>query len=281
MNHRTHSGSTVVSNANSNASPPFRGPTHGKSKLQHPLVTRRATKPTDFDAIQSIPFDCEDQSSAEAAAVSTVFKKLSTYFSSAPKTLSDSPSEQSSSKISRRSAAFDDHDLGAARSSSPAKSPSCNGDNNAARSKQCITDCDTGKHDSAAPPAAAEGVHAIASLSSRNVRRQNTISSSASAVKMASGDKRDVDKCDAIYDNSNSRNHNNHNSNRSDNVLKIIIDKVDFEVNERAPNAVPLTRPSKRAQKADAAAASLPSSAVAAVAAGESFTLPRVTLRQR
>lgn len=103
------------------------------------------------------------------------------------------------------------------------------------------------------------------------------------------GDKRDVDKCDAILDKNNKitnqkwNNNNsssNHKSGKTPNNKKS--DKIDYgggidgraAMATAAAAAATARSPNKRAQKIDG-------SGSGGTPTGESFTLPRVVLRQR
>lgn len=104
-------------------------------------------------------------------------------------------------------------------------------------------------------------------------------------MNMLCGDKRDVDKCDVENLHKNNKiitnhksNHNNvHKSGKSvsgKNHDKIDYGAIDGRASTAATVAVAKARsPNKRAQKIDGSASATP--------ATESFTLPRVVLRQR
>lgn len=99
-------------------------------------------------------------------------------------------------------------------------------------------------------------------------------------MQILCGDKRDVDKCDEILNKTNritnhKSNNNNHKSGKGLSNKKT--DKIDFGgIDGRASTAAAAKAraPNKRVQKIDGSSGTAP-------ATGESFTLPRVVLRQR
>lgn len=303
----------------------------------------RITKPTDFDAIQSIPFDDDHNhmtsiasSTAAAAAGSIdgdivtndrnahagVLKKLTSYFSSSHKTLinlntnskngcNESMSANGNTVATDQCAVFEQcnavrsslSSLSSSMSSSAASSvpptPSTSSSSLAAAATtasvpgttaQVKSNHGTSVADDAMQPQ--RMIHAMTNFNSINRNSKNSCSCSrsssslsANSMQILCGDKRDVDKCDEILNKNNKiTNHNNNNYNHKSGkgLSNKKTDKIDFGgIDGRASATTTATSvaakaraPNKRVQKIDG-------NSNVAPATGESFTLPRVVLRQR
>lgn len=301
----------------------------------------RATKPTDFDAIQSIPFDDDHNhmtSTAASVAVTAtaaidgdtttndsnahagVLKKLTSYFSSSHKTLINLNNSSSSSskngchnqKLSANSSSGSSNTVAttdtcavfencnAKRSSStsslslslssaasslpPTPSTSSSSSLAVAAAVGAITATDEAQltNESTAADGTAPS-QIIPAMTNLNSIKRNSCSScsssslSANSMKLLCGDKRDVDKCDEILNKTNRIMNHKHNSNihKSNKCLTTKKpDKIDYGASPTAATAAAAKSrsPNKRAQKIDGGVNTT---------TGESFTLPRVVLRQR
>lgn len=293
MNHRTHSGSTVVSNANSNASTSYRGQTHStksthrqqqhqQSPSKNVVTSMRkiATKPTDFDAIQSIPFDENDleriakhtndwHNDETDPSISAVFRKLSSYFSNVPKALNmvDGKNHSANNDV------FENVTVAVSKRNNGKTS---GGNNNHTVNKHIISNCENDKRDTIAL------TESSSVMATKKSMKTNANSFNNKNMKMCT-DKRDVDKCDEIY----SKNLNC----SSDSLMTKNNDKIDYKSDDQMPTTTTTnsissmaTRLPKRAQKIDGLSsivATTTASSTTPVASDQSFTLPRVTLRQK
>lgn len=279
MNHRTHSGNTIVSNTIVNA---IEKPTI--NIVHTPAASNRTlTKPTDFDAIQSIPFDnnviattdydrqvltptIDDESMMDdTPQISVVFKKLSSYFSSSQKTLINLTNNRNNSNSDKNScnsidacAVFENCNVVL----SPPPSPLPVSTITLSTSKVSIAN---NKQRTINRNANDNQSMVQQQLNSNNHKNKTNLNSSSSnsslrsnSMKQLCGDKRDVDKCDEIFNKKQNKNTNK-------------IDKIDYGVDGRT-KTMTTARTIKRAQKSDGTPPQT---------GGDSFTLPRVTLRPR
>lgn len=293
----------------------------------------RITKPTDFDAIQSIPFDDDGNVSNHMTSIGSssmatvaidgdgdtlpidsstnnahagVLKKLTSYFSSSPKTLINLNLNNHSSKNGCKKmppantshttdtcAVFENMN---AVQSSPVSSSSTSSLSSAASSLPLASSSSSVAIATTPTPTSSDvgidrskdrcRLHRLPSSSSDSSGHSSARSSSLSAnsINMLCGDKRDVDKCDEILNKNNKitihKNNKNiihmHKSGKSASGKKH--DKIDYGVIDGATTATSIVTkarsPNKRAQKIDG-------NNGGSTATGDSFTLPRVVLRQR
>lgn len=277
----------------------------------------RITKPTDFDAIQSIPFDDDhnhltsvaidgDNSTTDNNAHAGVLKKLTSYFSSSHKTLINlNNNNHSKNGCKRNPSANSNHStdtcavfencnavrsssssssLSSAASSLPSTSSSslvasavaaaANAPAGSAETAQVKTGNESTMADESTQPQTTIG--ALTNLNSINRNSKNSCSSSSSSslsansMEMLCGDKRDVDKCDEILNKNNKiTNHKNKNNNNVHKSGKSLSVGIDGRASTAAAAVAKARSPNKRVQKIDDSGG------------GESFTLPRVVLRQR